>query len=89
MDLENIHKIMTSNLWKKITRHSYYRGHYILHTEPKNLSHYCALWVFFEWKITDRKIKEYWKEGACMFRNEFLDRRDLPIECYGKVLVYS
>lgn len=89
MDNENIRKIQNSELWKRITRHPAFRGSYVVHTEKQNQEHYCALWVFFNWHIDDRTIKQYWKEGRGMIRNEGLDCHELPIECYGKALVFS
>ena len=92
MDLKNIETIMASDLWKRMIGHRCYKGYYIVHPsnrEASNKNVWCALWVFFDWKIADATIKKYHKEGASMCKDEMLDHHELPIECYGKVLVFS
>jgi len=92
MDLKNISTIMDSKLWKRIIHHPSYKGYTIVHPskrETPNQNVYCALWIFFDYKITDKTIRRYWKEGKIMIRTELLDQHKLPILCYGKTLVYS
>ena len=89
MDLNNIETIMSSKLWRAMIHHRSFHGFYIVHTNRHNPNVGCALWIFFGHNIQDKTIESYHLAGARMCKGEMLDRRKLPIECYGKVLVFS
>jgi len=83
---------MKSKLWDKIIMNPSFKGYCIVppsKREAANKRVWCALWVFFDYKITDVTINKYHKEGRQMAKGEMLDRHKLPIECYGKALVFS
>ena len=77
MNIENIRKIMKSNLWNKIRNNKCYRNYFILDTHTKEnkrvTGQFFVLLVFFHRDIKERTLKNYWKEGAVMSTGEGLD----------------
>jgi hypothetical protein len=77
MNIENIKRIMKSNLWKKIRNNKNYRNYMILDTKSKEnqrtSGQFFVLLVFFNYQISEDTLKGYWKEGAIMSIGEGLD----------------
>ncbi len=88
MDLENINKIMKSNLWKKITKNKNYLDYKIVDTSKKG--YYQMLVVFFDMDVSEKTLKDYLKRGRMMIRTEGLDDNKI-LKTYGRIriLVYS
>ncbi len=85
-DSENIIKIMSSDLWKRILRNKYYRGHYTFNT---GVIGFPCLLIFFHHEISEKIIEKYRSEGARMSKGEGLDNYETK-EFYGvKMLIYS
>lgn len=90
MDRANIDKIFLSNLWNKIQNNQHYLTHTIVETQKGNKKHFCALFVFFKYNISNETIQKYWLEGRRMINNELLDNHGNLEEVYGiKMLVFS
>lgn len=88
MDLRNIKKIMSSNLWRKITRNKNYIDFKIVCTSPRTRSFWMMI-VFFNWRISNQTIKRYFWEGYRLSKGESLDQHD-KVEFYGtKLLIFS
>ena len=88
MDLKNINKIMSSNLWKKIKRNKNFLDFKIVDTSKKG--YFNMLIVFFDMDCNENKMLEYLKKGRLMISTELLDRNPI-LRTYGRVrmIVYS
>lgn len=88
MDLQNINKIMNSNLWKKITRNKNFLDYKIVDTSKKG--YYQMLMVFFDMDIGEKLLSKYLQEGRGMVRTEGLDHNPI-LKTYGRVrmIIYS
>ena len=89
MNINNIHKIMNSNLWKRIIRNKNYRGYTILDQYNKPGNHRISgqmflLLVFFEAKVSDIILKRWLIEGRNMSLGEGLDSPE-PYRFYGTI----
>lgn len=90
MNIDNIHKIMKSSLWKKIEKNPHYLDYKILRAGQPHDKQMRALLVFFHRNISNRTLKAYWKEGAGISERESLESGYENIPFYGivKMLVY-
>ena len=77
MNIENIERIMTSDLWEDITHNSHYRNYFILDTqsvEDERPSGFLfVLLVFFNAEVSEEILKNFRDRGARISLCEGLD----------------
>jgi hypothetical protein len=94
MNIDNIEKIMSSELWLEITNNENYLNYFILDTITKDNARvsgqFFVLLVFFKYCIAEETLRKFSSEARDISEGESLDCYE-PYHFYGntKMLRFS